>query len=271
MLKSFFILPIHNKECLILDVLNGIKTSHSNYTKPVLICILDGCVDDSERIVRNFKEDFKDVLDLDILYQEDVHEITCLNVGLKHIKDNYPVGPNDLIFMVQDDVILEEPSIDLLFEKLFEENDNLGYVSMRLGVSLCVSNEEIQEFGFIESEFGHWDQMNWNFHTQVKRLTFRPSEIAIRSPTCVQWKRYLESGFFDQNLSPCGFDCHDMSIRMNMLGYINGVFALKYRSDVGWGSMRSNSPSKYNSGIDQIYSRNRKYLAKKHKEYFNLG
>jgi glycosyltransferase involved in cell wall biosynthesis len=263
-LKSYIILPIYNREDILEDVLNGISNSFEGDNK--IICILDGCTDSSEDILNNFIS--KNKIDAGIHYMNDVHEITCLNYGLMQIKLMNPTE-NDLVFTVQDDVILEEKSIDKLFETLYNNESNLGYISMRFGVKLAPRENTFIEYDFIESEFGHWKQLNLGHFKELKHLDFVKTEIAVRSPTCVQWKRYSEIGFYDPFLAPCGFDCHDFSIRMNKKSYTNGVYALKYTSKVDWGNMRKNSDTPINSNYGQIYDSNRSYLRKKHGDYFN--
>jgi len=269
MSKAYYIVPVHNKENLIENVLYGILDSHSRENlPPTIICILDGCVDSTEDKVYGVKD--KCILPeyFHILKANDVHEIECLNMGLTFIRDNLSPSLDDLVFMVQDDVILQETDIDKKFVELFNSRDDLGYISMRLGVSVHIMNDEIKEDDYIESEFGHWNQLSWKFHKTVNHGEFVESEIAIRSPTCTQWRRFEECGFFDENLRPCGYDCHDFSIRMKMAGYINGVYAMKFKSDVNWGTMRSDNPSTYNDRVGYIYERNRKYIANKHLKYF---
>lgn len=268
MRNSYYILPVHNKEELIENVLKGIESSHSNKTDPVVICVLDGCFDGTEDKVLKFKENYKYKDNFHILYMNDVHEIECLNTALEYIEKNFSPNDEDLIFSIQDDVILDEPNIDLKFDTLFNENDSLGYISMRLGVDVFTSGGDLKEENYKESEFGHWNQLKWNFHETIFHNQFKQTEVAIRSPTCMLWGRYTEVGFFDMNLAPCGFDCHDMSIRLNKAGYINGVYALKFKSDVDWGTMRSSKPSSYNDKVGTIYERNRRYLVIKHKDYF---
>jgi glycosyltransferase involved in cell wall biosynthesis len=264
--KSFYIIPTHNKEHMIGDVLNAVISCHNLSFGPLtIIVVVDGCTDNTENIALQFKSKHDGVL---ILYKPDVHEIECLNSGLKYIQDNLNPNPNDLIFMIQDDVILKEPNINVKFSKLFANRDNLGYISMRLGDSVFSVGGELQETNYAESEFGHWNQLNWNFHSNIRHNEFRECEIAIRSPTCTQWKRFKEHGFFDENLKPYGYDCHDFSIRMNKAGYTNGVYALEFYSDVKSGTMRSETPSKYNNLINQIYVRNKRYLSVKHEHYF---
>jgi|APGre2960657373_1045057.scaffolds.fasta_scaffold16375_3 glycosyltransferase involved in cell wall biosynthesis len=262
-MKSFFIIPVFNKEHLIAEVYKGIDLSVSEENAHKKIFIIDGCTDKSESILKEFNDP-----NSIFLYADNVHEIRSLNIGLNYIKDNCNPDPEDLIFTVQDDVILQEDDIDVRFKDLFEEYYDLGYVSMRLGSSISKSGSGIHEYNLIESEFGHWTQLNLNHFTPVKHNEIMVTEIAVRSPTCMQWKRYEEVGFYDDNLAPCGYDCHDISIRLNKLGYRNCVYALKYHSDPAWGTMREKPDNEYNIKTGDNYERNRQYLIKKHNAYF---
>ena len=262
-MKSFFIIPVFNKEHLIAEVYKGIELSASEEYPHTKIFIIDGCTDKSEKILKEFKDP-----NSVFLWAGNVHEIRSLNIGLNYIKENCNPLPEDLIFTVQDDVILQEDDIDVRFKDLFDEYKDLGYVSMRLGSKLSKAGNNLNESTLIESEFGHWTQLGLNHFTKVNHLELMETEIAVRSPTCMQWKRYNEVGFYDDKLAPCGYDCHDMSIRLNKLGYRNCVYALKYHSDPAWGTMREKPDNEYNIKTGDNYDRNRQYLIKKHNDYF---
>lgn len=269
-MTAYFITPVHNKENLIEQVIDGIYRSVSEQMPYEIIFIIDGCTDGTEAILKKYIAENSLEDDVTLLYQNDVHEITSLNTGLEYIRDNCNPTPEDLVFTVQDDVILKEDNIDLIFKNLFEAYTDLGYISCRLGCNLHSSGSSISEYNFVESEFGHWKKLGAGAppYTEVKYNEFVIAEAVIRSPTCVQWKRYVEVGFYNMDLAPCGFDCHDMSIRMNIHGYKNGVYALKYESDVDWGSTRTKSETKVNSRISEIYERNKAYVARTYKQYF---
>jgi glycosyltransferase involved in cell wall biosynthesis len=259
----FYIVPAHNKENLIRLVLDGIVTTNSRQEDSRIICILDGCTDGTESIVENYKSDIA----ITILKADDVHEILSLNTGLNYIKNNCDPQDNDLVFMIQDDVVLGEKDIDIRFRKLFNKEPNLGYVSMRMGASLKIVDGHLEDASLLESEFGHWNQLGSKVHQTVKHNTLKIVECAIRSPTCMLWERFNTVGFFDEKLAPAGFDCHDMSIRLNIAGYNNALYTMRYRSDVSWGTMRQPEKIK-NRSIYDTYGRNRMYLAEKHKDYF---
>jgi len=267
-MKAYFITPVHNKENLIEQVIDGIYRSVSETIPYEIIFIIDGCTDKTEAILKEYitANSIEDKVTL--LYQNDVHEILSLNTGLSYIRNNCNPSPDDLIFTVQDDVVLKEDNIDLIFRNLFEAYADLGYITCRLGCSLHSDGNSIFESNFQESEFGHWKKLGLTHFKEIKYNEFVITEAVIRSPTCIQWKRYNEVGFYNEDLAPCGFDCHDMSIRMNMHGYKNGVYALKYDSEVDWGSTREKSESKVNSRMGEIFERNKGYIARTYKQYF---
>ena len=267
-MTAYFITPVYNKENLIGEVIDGIYKSISETMDYKIIFVIDGCTDNSERILREYVSRKTLMDDVVFLYKDNVHEILSLNYALTYIKDNCNPQPDDLIFTIQDDVVLQEDNIDIIFKNLFEAYPDLGYVSMRIGANIHSSSDDVYESDRIESEYGHWKNGAFADYTKVFYNELHIKEIVIRSPTCMLWKRYEELGFYDENLAPCGYDCHDISIRANIAGYKNAVYVMKYSSEIEWGSMRSNSESKYNPRIGEIYERNRKYLAAKHKNYF---
>lgn len=262
-MKSFFILPIHNKESLLLKVLQGIVSSASSDYQ--ILAILDGCNDSSEQILLDFISQNKLSNHFLVSYMDDVHEITCLNHGLTKIRLSN-ARPEDLIFTVQDDVILQETQVDKKFNYLFTHEPNLGYVSMRLGCDIVNLDHTIGEKNYVESEYGHWKQLGFNHFYCAKQNELIKVPIAIRSPTCVLWNRYKKVGFYDAALAPCGFDCHDFSLRMIEHNFQNAVYVLKYLSDVSWGGMRTETISQINSRHGEIYEQNRRYLAMKHRD-----
>lgn len=263
----FFVVPVYNKQNLIEKVCRGLLSSVSLQTKSKFVFVIDGCTDNSESILREIKND-----DIILIHTNDVHEIRSLNAGLNFIKNNLNPQGNDIVFTVQDDVIVQDTDIDLKFYNLFDNFPDLGYVSWRLGCNLSSLNYSpyLHESNFVESEFGHWSVhglMQSNF-LKLKHNNFIRTEIAIRSPTCVMWKQYDKVGFYNEELAPLGFDCHDISIRMNMAGLTNGVFALKYYSDVNWGSTREKADTPANKRISEYYERNRKHISVKYDNYF---
>tara|TARA_R100001460_G_scaffold107051_1_gene155210 strand:- start:209 stop:1024 length:816 start_codon:yes stop_codon:yes gene_type:complete len=269
-MRTFIIVPTHNKEHLIEQVYDGIASNISKQLDYKIIFIADGCTDQTVTILNNYTEKHGLQDNTILLTAPDVHEIKSLNIGLSYIEESFKPDDDDLIFTVQDDVVIQEPNFDLYFKKLNEKHNNTGYITWRLGCSLSTDGVTLNESNFVESEFGHWSvhKIGPPFQ-QIKHKQFAITEAVIRSPTCVLWKRYKEVGFYNEDLAPCGFDCHDMSIRMNKAGYKNGILALKYQSDVDWGSTREKPQTEVNSKIGEIFERNKRHVVQTYKDYFN--
>ena len=54
-MMSYFIIPVHNKENLIGQVIDGILKSVSDDYK--IIFVIDGCTDNSENIIKNYNNE----------------------------------------------------------------------------------------------------------------------------------------------------------------------------------------------------------------------
>lgn len=271
MAKSYYIITIHNREDLIEQVLQGILKSH-DYSQPgEIVAVIDGCTDGTEAVIDEVN---KRALRMSItkLYASNVHEIAALNHALTYIRTDCNPDPNDLIFMLQDDVILEEEDINRKLENLYKDITDLGYVSFRMGVNTIFYNDELCDYDVIESEYGHWKQLEWT-HVGGKPITFlRHNEIlfrgiVVRSPAACIWKHFASHGVFDAALCPYNYDCFDFSIRMLQAGYRNAVVGYKFRSDVDWGGMRKNKDNEVNKKAEQIFNRNLNYLIEKHKRF----
>ena len=263
-MMSFFILPIHNKEFLLEKVLTGITNScNSDFH---IVAILDGCTDSSETVLQDFVRAHNLSSKITIIKMPDVHEITCINYGLTCVRLMNP-QQHDLVFTVQDDVVLQEPNIDNKMQYLFRCEPQIGDVSMRLGCDLGYFpyQDRFFEQNLVESEFGHWKPMGLTHYTVVNHGDLVKKQIAISSPTCTLWNRYWNVGFYDASLAPVGWHCHDFSLRLMQHGYQNVVYALKYQSDFSWGSMHNASSNKINQNHETLYQENIQFLGRKYR------
>ena len=269
--NCYYIVTIHNKQDLIKKVLEGIvfSTKDSQY-KTNIVCVLDGCTDNSEKYIDEFEIENKHNYEIHKIIENDVHELLSINSAFKFIS-NISNNPEDLIFILQDDVILEELNLNETIEYLYENNPQLGYISFRCGLSTDLySNGLLREHSFIESEDGHWKQLNMDHFLEMKNREFGFCEIVIKSPTVIKKSVLDEVGFFDENLAPYGHDDLDLCIRLNNLGYKNAVYGAKFTSKLDWGGTREskNQEKDYHKQYNNIVFRNKLYLMDKHKDYY---
>lgn len=271
MKKAFYIVTIHNKQDLILDVLNGIVNSTKNSQfETNIVCVLDGCTDNSELIIDEFSKDLLVPHKLYKVYENDVHELLSINSALRFIS-TLETDKDDLIFFLQDDVVLTEEDLNETIEFLYNSHSNLGYISFRCGLMTDISNNGLlYEHSFIESTDGHWKQLNLDHFVEMNNKEFGFVEIAIKSPTCIKKSVLDLVGWFDENLAPFGHDDLDLCIRLNKLGYKNAVFGASFTSKLDWGGTREekNKNKDYHKLYNDIILRNKIYLTKKHTDYY---
>jgi GT2 family glycosyltransferase len=271
MKKAFYIITIHNKQDLILNVLEGVinSTNNSDYETNI-VCVLDGCHDNSESIIDQFSVNLSDKYKLYKIIENDVHELLSINSALKFI-NTLETSENDLIFFLQDDVVLKEENLNEIIHSLYSQYQELGYISFRCGLLTNLdSNGLLHEHSFIESTDGHWKQLNLDHFVEMKNKEFGFVEIVIKSPTCIKKKVLDHVGIFDEKLAPFGHDDLDLCIRLNNLGYKNAVFGASFTSKLDWGGTREekNQDKEYHKKYNEIIFRNKLYLTKKHESYY---
>lgn len=253
-LRFNYIITIHNKENLIERVLRGVISccGSNSHIYPVL----DGCTDNTEKIIDYVSREFPTVA-IHKIYAADVHEIRCINIGLKYAVQTEK-GFN---IILQDDVIIEEPDFEQKVSQFYEHvgYSNVGMLAFRHGVNIHLLHDrhEIDEVDLVESVYG-----SGMADSVLPPLRYVERMVAVRSPECISTLVVNSVGFMDERLAPYTYDNHDYSLRCLENNYKNYVFAVKYVSDVGWGGMRCNPHPE----AKRIMERNRKYLYAKHKK-----
>lgn len=227
-----YIITIHNKEDLIHDVL--ISTLLCCGPRSKIFAILDGCTDNTEAIIDEFTARYQGA-PLTKVYAPDVHEILSINAGLRAA----PQEGDGYNIILQDDVILADLDIETKIEQLYAwGNGALGLVSLRMGANFMpdalTSASPAPLADYIENAYGHG-----TLEAEVMlpgRFAYRT--VPIKSPVCLPTKIVREVGLMNEELAPYMLDDMELAIRTAIAGYSNGVFALRYYSDVKWGGTR---------------------------------
>jgi len=92
-----------------------------------------------------------------------------------------------------------------------------------------------------------------------------PRISAINGPNIIPWEVLDKVGLFDDALAPYGYDDPDYCLRSMKAGFVNGLFPLRFKSDISWGGTRRNK--KFAQEARRVHFRNRKYLWSKHRSY----
>jgi glycosyltransferase involved in cell wall biosynthesis len=259
-----YIVTIHNKEELLDRVLAGIAECAGPSAR--IIAVLDGCVDGSEQIARRFAAQSK--IETRIVIAPDVHEIKSLNLGLRETKPGYCV-------LVQDDVILQEPKLELLVHELCElQNRSLGYLSFRLAADL-------RQTGLLRRLRGSVRAGRQALLPMIEEsnLLGNPGEaldipkaalnqfhvrtVGIKSPVCLTPELRALEPYLDEDLAPYCYDDVDLSLRALKRGLTNGLFPVSFLCDPDWSGTLKDPEFLSRKGAG-IRLRNRHLIWKKH-------
>jgi len=219
--------------------------------------VLDGCTDRSEEIIDEIilKNPGVPITKIKV---NDVHEILSINAGLR-ASDQSIEGYN---IILQDDVILQDEFLEKKITRLYEKiGRQLGYVSFRLGANfkrdVLESSEGAPLKDYVENAFGHG--LDNSKIILPGQFAFR--SVAIKSPVCIPTAIVKQYGILDENLAPCFHDDTEYCLRLLAKGYKNGVFGIKYQSDLEWGGTRK----KPNPDLYKIIKKNMNYLRIKYR------
>ncbi|MBU4445919.1 glycosyltransferase family 2 protein [bacterium] len=249
-----YIITIHNKEDLIEEVLKCVLMCcrDNSHVYPVL----DGCTDNTEKIVDGIIKRFSGV-PITKIHTPDVHELLSINAGLRAANQE----GDGFNIVLQDDVLLADFFLEKKVTALYEwSGPQLGYVSFRIGANFTKDAARIDEAvpytDYIENVYGHG---------LIQAESLMPGYLAyrtvpIKSPVCIPFKLIQEVGMFEERLAPYGHDDPEYAIRLIKAGYRNAVFALCFYSDVRWGGTRV----KPHPQLGNIVQRNMKRIREWH-------
>jgi hypothetical protein len=249
-----YIITIHNKEDLIHDVL--VATLLCCGPRSRIFAVLDGCTDNTEAILDQFTGHFQSV-PLVKVYTPDVHELLSINAGLRAA----PQDGEGYNIILQDDVILADVNLEAKIKQLYAwGKESLGYVSFRLGVNFetnaLTGGRIVPLTDCIENAYGH--AVHGAEVLLPGRFAYRT--VPIKSPVCLPAKLVREIGLMNEELAPYGHDDTELAIRLATAGYVNGVFALRFYSDLKWGGTRVNPHGE----IPRIQARNMNKIREKY-------
>lgn len=211
------LLTTHNKEDLIGSVCHGIINNISELTKEIIV-VFDGCIDNTEEIVKNILKDTK--INIKYVYTDDVFEVRANNSGLKEVTSDY-------VILIQDDMIIKEKNFDKRMLKPFISFNDVFAVTSQTAHNNQISNNTVITTESADRRLGY------------PRDKFAIREIANRGPLMYDYKDLVKLNFFDEYFTPYSYDDHDISYRAyKELGKVSGLYWIDYDSDPSWGTTR---------------------------------
>ena len=251
-----YIITIHNKEDLIEQVIMSVLMCcrDNSHIYPVI----DGCTDRTEEIVDRIIDTYTGV-PITKVYTDDVHELLSINAGLMAANQE----EDGFNIVLQDDVVLADYMLERKVIALYEwAGSKLGYVSFRLGANFtkdaASSDSSVPLLDYVENAFGHGLK-------DAKALLpghFTYRSVPIKSPVCIPTSLIRTVGLFNEDLAPYGHDDTEFAIRLLKAGYLNGVFGVKFISDIEWGGTRT-SP---HPELNKVIIRNMKFIRNLHNQ-----
>ncbi|TAK71679.1 MAG: hypothetical protein EPO19_04395 [Betaproteobacteria bacterium] len=251
-----YIITIHNKEDLIEQVLMCVLicARDASHVYPVL----DGCTDGTEKVIDRVIESFSGI-PITKVYAPDVHELLSINAGLRAASQE----GDGFNIILQDDVLLEDFLLEQKIAALYEwAGSRLGYISLRFGANFAkdaaTSKVPVPLVEFAENAYAHFSD-----NSQIVmpgHFTYR--HVPIKSPVCLPFKLVREIGLLEEKLAPYAHDDTEYALRCLSAGYRNGVFAIRFRSDLDWGGTRAKEHAPVSPMIERNMARVREWHAK---------
>jgi glycosyltransferase involved in cell wall biosynthesis len=255
-------LTIHNKANILDTVLWRIEEMTVGAYE--LVCVLDGCTDDSEKILLGFCKNNPHVKSK-ILYADDVFETKANNIAAK-------ASTGDYIAIIQDDVWLEEYGWNKRIMKPFIMKDVFAVTGN------CAHNwifnpstkhlyEGVRDDCWCDI-INHIDHANRH---NMPRDVFAIRDCVNRAPLCIDHSVLKELNYFDEIYSPQEMDDHDLCLRAKkLLGKIAGGYWIDYRSDMQWGGTRGENlqpkPWLFKANHHSV-----RIFYDRHRDYFDNG
>lgn len=253
------ILTVHNKGWLIDKVMQAIyQHTHGPYE---LIVVLDGCSDNSEEVVMANKIEPNTF----IHYAPDVFETKANNIGLKSAQ-------GDKVIIVQDDMIVNEPSWNLRMQKPFDAFSDVFAVTARTAHN-WEYNPNSQHINMVEDLDSCWcDIVNHTDHAgrnNTPRDVFAVRSSVNRGPLMIDHEVLQKMNYLDEQFAPQDMDDHDLCYRTyRELGKVCGCYWIDFITEDSWGGTRvSGEPAPW---LYKAHHKNSKIFYKRHRDLIHM-
>ena len=236
-LKYSVIMPIHNQERIIAEVLDRVyKNTVGKYE---LILILDNCTDNTEQIVlEKVLNTPKNLKRIQIFkYDQPVFETTCDNFGFKLAEGVYLVE-------VQADIFIYTYGYNKILTEPFRKYNDVISVSGRGIHGMFKINEGYGKLGGdidlpLRSGFDNYD-------------TFYVGDTCIRGPWALEKEKAEKLDYLDEVNFVLGGDDHDINVRVFLkYGWVCGYVPIEIKSPLAEGSTRKQRDEINTNALEQ--------------------
>jgi len=219
------IVTIHNSarqiptgEILLEKVLNGIINNTTGDYE--LLCMLDGCTDDSDKIV----DKYTDRSNVRAIVLPDVFEVRTNNAAFKESKGEF-------VIVVQDDQVVAEKGWNERMQKPFDNFYDVFAVTAMCSHNWEVNPHSIHLHNPDMPVTGWCDILNHVDHASVNhglsRDIFAVRSSANRGPLMMNLDDLKKLNYLDDSFAPCDMDDHDLMYRARLeLSKVCGAYII---------------------------------------------
>jgi len=258
------ILTIHNKDFLVRQSLERIK----QYTTGLyeIVVVLDGCRDNSAGIVQSFINK-NPKIKIKVEVANDVFETKANNIGLKRAESKYCI-------IVQDDMLINEPSWNVRLKRPFDEFNDVFAVTANCSHNWKFNPNSVH-LNLKENLTDCWcDIINHTDHAgkawNLSRDIFAVRQSANRGPLMINHEDLIKLNYFDETFAPLDMDDHDLCFRAKKkLNKIVGCYWIDFISDFRWGGTHTSTGHK--PWFYESNHKNTKILWNRHSNLINEG
>jgi len=247
------IVCIFNKEAIIERIIKSLFLNSSELVKEYIF-VLDGCTDNSEKILIENVKNIPNNVTYKILYTNDVFEIRSNNVGMKASTYKY-------VCIVQDDMEILEKNWDRRLIQPFLHFNDIFAITSRSALQMdCNGNF----FNIKEGPDGH---NCFNKEKYISRDIVYINQMVNRGPLMMELEKVKMLGYLDETLPGLlAADDHDLCVKAFIkYGWRCGSYWIQYNSPLEWGSTRTGKNSYF---LGSHIEANVKELARRYSDFF---
>lgn len=229
-IQHSIILNVHNKEWLIQKVVEGIRAHTVGGYE--LIVVLDGCTDQSEKVVCENTEGMEN---LEILKTPDIFETKANNAGARLARGDY-------ITFFQDDMVIHEPGWNLRMQRPFDTFGDVFAVTAKTAHNWTF-NRHSRHLGMKQDLDDCWCDIckvsDPADRDNTPRDIFAVRASVNRGPLMIAAHDLRRMNYFDERYAPLDMDEHDLMYRMRKeIKKVCGCYWVDFESRVEWGGTR---------------------------------
>jgi len=244
---------ISTGEILLEKVLDAIvKHTTGDYE---LICMVDGCTDESENIVDKYANAQKIIL-------PNVFEVKSNNAGLKQSKGDYAI-------IVQDDQVVCETGWNKRLQKPYDEFTDVFAVTARVAHNF-IRNPNSRDIHNPDGPQNNWcdylttcDGVGLK-HGNLPRNTFAIRSTVCRGPLMLDMEDLRKLDYLDESFAPCDMDDHDLMFRAHkQLNKVCGAYSINMEADHAWSAIHGSGTPQW---LYKAHHKNTKIFFERHKD-----